>query len=461
MLSALLLNFSLFASFTLSPLSWYFRLWGLSLGRFYSLWILWRGNIIRTYHISSWIIIDTLSASLISLTWWISLLTLLASHARVKLKVNKTHLFTTCICALNLTLLLTFLSCRTIWFYVFFEASLIPTFILILGWGYQPERTQAGIYILIYTLTASLPLLIILLVMVNKYTTDRIILPNLLTLKQIMPITPATTEIIFVTRLGAFLVKLPIFSLHLWLPKAHVEAPVAGSIVLAGILLKLGGYGMLRIHQFFSLTTPSSLKDFIFCFALYGGVVTSFICFRQVDLKSLIAYSSIGHISLVLAGIFSGSLWGWQAALRIIIAHGLCSSGLFALTNYNYEKTGTRRLIISKGILLICPVISMWWFLFCAVNMAAPPSINLLREIIIFPAVLSTYSWLLIPLILIRFLAAVYNLFLYTATQHGRAPKYLLPLKRINSTGFLLFLLHYIPVNALILKTDIICTWTI
>jgi NADH-ubiquinone oxidoreductase chain 4 len=101
----------------------------------------------------------------------------------------------------------------------------------------------------------------------------------------------------------------------------------------------------------------------------------------------------------------------------------------------------------------------MWWFLFCAVNIASPPSINLISEIMVFPAIIFNRLWLLIPVALMSFLAAVYNLFLYTTTQHGRAPKFLLPLKTINSPALLLLLLHYIPVNLLILKTDRICSW--
>ena len=459
MLRIIFINLSLLLTLNRKNLSWYFRVWGLSLGSLRSLLLLWRNEILRRSFSRLWTIQDTLTCSLISLTWWISLLTLIASQNSIKTKINRIKIFSRCVCVLNLALLLTFFIRRSLWFYIFFEASLIPTLILILGWGYQPERTQAGMYMILYTITASLPLLLLVPITINLYRTEYILLPNLLSLKTHPPLSPSLSSLIFITALGAFLVKLPIYSVHLWLPKAHVEAPVAGSIILAGVLLKLGGFGMIRIHQFLRLTDTGTLKDILFCFALFGGIITSLICFRQVDLKSLIAYSSVGHISLVLAGVFSGSSWGWQAALRIILAHGLCSSALFDHANFNYEKTNTRRLIISKGILLLCPIISMWWFLFCAVNIASPPSINLISEIMVFPAIIFNRLWLLVPVALMSFLAAVYNLFLYTTTQHGRAPKFLLPLKTINSPALLLLLLHYIPVNLLILKTDRICSW--
>ena len=155
-----------------------------------------------------------------------------------------------------------------------------------------------------------------------------------------------------------FLVKLPLFSVHLWLPKAHVEAPVAGSIILAAILLKLGGYGLARIIIIFNYINKLLMSPII-SIALIGGVITSIICLRQTDIKSLIAYSSVGHIGLIIAGILSNSKLGIQARLTIIVAHGLRSSAIFCLANISYKITSTRRILLTKGIMSLAPNISM------------------------------------------------------------------------------------------------------
>jgi len=158
----------------------------------------------------------------------------------------------------------------------------------------------------------------------------------------------------------AFLVKLPIYGVHFWLPKAHVEAPVAGSIILAGVLLKLGGYGVFRVIIMFNFISLSYFNRLIISVSLVGALLVGLICMRQVDIKSLIAYSSVCHMALVIGGLLSFSYWGLRGTLVLMLAHGLCSSGLFCLSNIIYERLFTRRLIIIKGLLLIFPSLSLW-----------------------------------------------------------------------------------------------------
>lgn len=389
--------------------------------------------------------LDLLSYGLILLSLWICGLIIISRRSLYFRNLNFNYFLFNILCLLTL-LLLTFSTINLFLFYVFFESRLIPTIFLIFGWGYQPERLQAGLYLLFYTLFASLPLLIVLF-----YILDNFFTLNFLFLKEFS----LENFLLYFFLVFAFLVKIPIFMVHLWLPKAHVEAPVSGSMILAGILLKLGGYGLIRV---FSIILRISIKLNIFWIILrvVGGFLVSLICLRQIDLKALVAYSSVAHISLVIGGLIVFMSWGWGFSYTLIIAHGLCSSGLFFLVNLFYERLGSRRLVINKGILRFIPRISLWWFLLCSSNIAAPPTINLLGEIGLLNRIVGWSKIIIILLIFISFFSAAYTLYLYSFSQHGKFNIRNYSFSFALNREYLVLLLHWFPLNLLILKSDLI-----
>nr|YP_001054811.1 NADH dehydrogenase subunit 4 [Ditrema temminckii]BAF46840.1 NADH dehydrogenase subunit 4 [Ditrema temminckii] len=400
---------------------------------------------------------DPLSTPLLVLTCWLLPLMILASQNHMSTEpLNRQRTYISLLTSLQIFLIMAFSATEVLMFYVMFEATLIPTLIIITRWGNQTERLNAGTYFLFYTLAGSLPLLVALLILQNSAGTL-----SLLTLQYIPPMqmTSYADKLWWAGCLLAFLVKMPLYGAHLWLPKAHVEAPIAGSMILAAVLLKLGGYGMMRMMIVLEPLTKELSYPFI-VFALWGVIMTGSICLRQTDLKSLIAYSSVSHMGLVAAGILIQTPWGFTGAIILMIAHGLTSSALFCLANTNYERTHSRTMILARGLQMALPLTTAWWFIASLANLALPPLPNLMGEIMIISSLFNWSWWTLALTGTGTLITAGYSLYMFLMTQRGPLPAHIIALDPTHSREHLLMILHLLPLLLLVLKPELVWGWT-
>nr|YP_010893188.1 NADH dehydrogenase subunit 4 [Tauraco livingstonii]WJR82990.1 NADH dehydrogenase subunit 4 [Tauraco livingstonii] len=406
-------------------------------------------------NLNQWIGVDQTSSSLLTLSCWLLPLMIMASQNHLQHEpLTRKRLFITTLITIQPLIMLAFSATELTLFYISFEATLIPTLILITRWGNQPERLSAGIYLLFYTLISSLPLLIAILHLHTQIGTLQL---TTLKLTPLMPTNTWTNLLLNLALLAAFLVKAPLYGLHLWLPKAHVEAPIAGSMLLAALLLKLGGYGIMRI-TLLTGPLPNHLHYPFLTLALWGAVMTSSICLRQTDLKSLIAYSSVSHMGLVIAASTIQTHWSMSGAMILMISHGLTSSMLFCLANTNYERTHSRILLLTRGLQPLLPLMATWWLLANLTNMALPPTTNLMAELTIMTAL---FNWSAPTLILTGttvFLTASYTLSMLLTTQRGTLPTHITLIQNSNTREHLLMALHITPMLLLILKPELIST---
>nr|AER54594.1 NADH dehydrogenase subunit 4 [Lucernaria janetae] len=351
-------------------------LWGLNTG-FPDSWLmtgLWTSHPLAFWGLlqgPSLFAMDGIAAPLIILSTALIPLSLLASWDSIRFLVKE---FILCLLIIDLLLVLTFSVWDLMWFYVLFEGILIPMFLIIGVWGSRVDKVTAAFYFFFFTLIGSLLFLLSLFFLYQTVGSTQ------WSTLSATPLDPTLQYALFGGFMVSFAVKIPQFPCHIWLPQAHVEAPVAGSILLAGILLKLGGYGYLR---FCLPLFPAATQHFGPGMCLLGVLAVlwgSINTLRQADMKRLVAYSSVAHMGLVTVALFSGSPEGLAAGLLMMVAHGLVSPALFAMVTCLYDRFHTRLIRYYRGLTLGAPLFSVFFVSFSLMNMSLPPSGNFIAE---------------------------------------------------------------------------------
>lgn len=374
----------------------------------------WYGNIINIkYNIG----LDHLSFIFILLTLVLIPISLIISWKNVY--YNTKHFFLLFI-VLEFLLINVFCAVDLLLFYISFESILIPMYILIGYWGSRLRKVHAAYQFFLFTLGGSLFMLIILIFcQLNLGSTNLLFLSNVV-------FTPYRELFLWLGIFIAFAVKIPMMPLHIWLPEAHVESVTGGSVALAGILLKLGTYGMLRFLLPLFKFSSIYFTPFIFLISFFGVFYASLTTLRQIDLKKIIAYSSIIHMNYLIFGLFSYTLEGLIGSLILMVAHGFVSGGLFICVGILYERYHTRLNKPYGGLNSFMPFLSSFFLLLTLANISFPGSINFLGEFLVLLGVFMKNFFLAFIIIFIMIISTCYSLWLYNKVFSGLVPIFLL-----------------------------------
>ncbi|WP_428536616.1 NADH-quinone oxidoreductase subunit M [Rhodopila sp.] len=298
-------------------------------------------------------------------------------------------------------------------FYMFFEGVLIPMYLIIGVWG-GPRRVYAAVKFFLYTLTGSLLMLLALLAMwLHAGTTD---IPTLMHTSF-----PAGMQNwLFLALFASFAVKVPMWPVHTWLPDAHVEAPTAGSVILAGVLLKMGAYGFLRFSLPMLPNAAAAFAPFMFTLSVVAVIYTSLVALAQQDMKKLIAYSSVAHMGVVTIGMFTFNVQGITGALFQMLSHGIVSAALFLIVGVVYDRIHTREISRYGGLADRMPAYSLIFMLFMMASVGLPGTAGFVGEFLVIIGSLQVNFWLALLGGMGMILGAAYMLYLYRRIIFGR-----------------------------------------
>ena len=374
---------------------------------------LWIDGLNVSYHIG----VDGISVLLILLTTFLTPLTLISTWGTIKKNIK---LFTFFMLFLEAGMLGVFISLDLFLFYIFWEAMLIPMYFIIGVWGGE-NRIYASIKFFIYTMFGSLLMLVaIIWLAVDASSQLGYFTTNLLELYKVGPtIARDIQNYLFLAFFFSFAIKVPLFPLHTWLPDAHVQAPTAGSVILAGVLLKMGGYGFIRFSVGMLPEATELFIPFIMTLSIIAVIYTSLVALAQTDIKKLIAYSSVAHMGIVTIGIFLVNQQGLEGAMMQMISHGLVSAALFLCVGVIYDRMHTREIEFYGGLVQRMPLYATVFMIFMLGSVGLPGTSGFVGEFLVIVGAFKVSSYVVIGAAFGIILSAVYMLYLYKRIIFG------------------------------------------